>query len=107
MGEEKDFEDEDDASDVDVNDDGEIIEIDEETKRKRKRRRKIALVAAKTKKKLEKGKKMLKEALQGGIRIKTRKRLETRTRRCLSRDYRTQRAKTRTCYDENLNGTRY
>ena len=65
MGEEKDFEDEDDASDVDVNDDGEIIEIDEETKRKRKEEKeKFALLPAKTKKKLEKGKKMLKEALK-------------------------------------------
>ncbi|CAL6372276.1 unnamed protein product [Bathycoccus prasinos] len=63
LGEEKDTDE--DASDVDVNDDGEIIEIDEETKRKRKEEKeKFALLPAKTKKKLEKGKKMLKEALK-------------------------------------------
>ena len=54
LGEEKDTDE--DASDVDVNDDGEIIEIDEETKRKRKEEKeKFALLPAKTKKKLEKG----------------------------------------------------
>ena len=63
LGEEKDTDE--DASDVDVNDDGEIIEIDEETKRKRKRGEgKIRAVAGKDEKKLEKGKKMLKEALK-------------------------------------------
>jgi len=57
--------DDDDSSDVEVNDDGEIIEIDEETKRKkREEKEKFALLPEKTKKKLEKGKKMLKEALK-------------------------------------------
>ena len=52
-------------SDVEVNDDGEIIEIDEETKKKKQEEKeKYALLPAKTKKKLEKGKTMLKEALK-------------------------------------------
>ena len=56
---------ENDESDVEVNDDGEIIEIDEETKKKKQEEKeKYALLPAKTKKKLEKGKTMLKEALK-------------------------------------------